>query len=267
MMNVIVTLLALLLLAFLALMGTAYVYQDRMLFHPTAVAADSREKLAPWSVTTTLGDITLHGWYAPAESTDAPLLVYYGGNAEEISWNLPALRELGVAALLINYRGYGDSEGEPSETALKEDAVALLDHWLEKTGRAPADTILMGRSLGSGVATYVASQRAVKGVILVTPYDSLVSVGQSHYPWFPVSTLMRNRFESINLAPQLSMPLLSILAGQDRVVPPALGRRLNAAWKGPVTELEIGDADHINLTSAPAYQPALQNFVNQLRTR
>ncbi|WP_210396716.1 alpha/beta hydrolase [Motiliproteus sediminis] len=264
MMNFVLGLLSLLLLAFLALVGVAYFYQDRMLFHPTPVAADSRDKLAPWAVSSMIGGARLHGWYAPADRADAPLLVYYGGNAEEVSWNLPALRELGVAVLLFNYRGYGLSEGEPSEAALKADALALLDHWLEQTGRSPAETILMGRSLGSGVATYVASQRAVRGVILVTPYDSLVRVGQTHYPWFPVSTLMRNRFESIKLAPQLSMPLLSILAEQDRVVPPALGRRLSSAWQGPVTELEIKGADHINLTSAPDYQPALKKFVDDL---
>jgi len=265
MLGIAVGVLALLLLAFVTLCAAAYLFQDQLLFHPQPLTPEYRTRMAAWATHLENDGVRLQGWYAPADDPTAPLLVYYGGNAEEVSWNLPALRELGVSVLLFNYRGYGDSTGTPSEAALKGDALTLLDRWLQTTNRRADEVILMGRSLGSGVATYIASLRPVRGVILVTPYDSLVSVGRLHYPWLPVDRLMRNRFESITLAPALAMPLLNLLAQNDRVVPAPLGRRLGAAWRGPVSEISIAGADHISLTSTAEYRQALHRFVRQLR--
>ena len=264
MINFLLVVVALALVAFLALMGLVYVNQDRMLFQAPPLTPDNRARFSPWAVSLAVDDLQLHGWYAPADDPGAALLVYFGGNAEEVSWNLPALRALGVSVLLFNYRSYGDSEGAPSEAALQRDALAIVDHGLALSGLTLARVVVMGRSLGSGVATYVASQRAVAAVILVTPYDSLVAVGQRCYPWFPVSLLMRNRFESIRLAPQLPMPLLNLLAAQDEAVPAELGQRLGRAWGGAVTERMIAGADHINLTSRDEYRQALAAFLNSL---
>src|SRR5262249_22796712 len=126
-----------------------------------------------------------------------PLVIYFGGNAEEVSWLLQESPRLAPwALLLVNYRGYGLSDGRPSESALYNDAVALYD-WV--TARPDTDArriVFVGRSLGTGVATYLASQRTVSGVVLVSPYDNLVEVARGVYPYLPVDGLMRYRFDS-----------------------------------------------------------------------
>lgn len=255
----------LLLAGYLLLMVMSYVYQERMLFLAPPLADSASAQFQKHATEYPLEGATLRGWFLAADDPLAPLVVYYGGNAEEGSWNIPHLKQLGVSILLINYRGYGASDGSPSEAALKEDALKLLDHWTQLKNIPLTQVVLMGRSLGSGVATYVASQRAVAGVILVTPYDSLVAVGQHHYPWFPVSLLMRNRFESVQLAPQLQMPMLSLVGGKDKVVPPARAHALQQAWAGPSETKLFANADHINLTDDPTYWPSIHQFIDRLR--
>jgi pimeloyl-ACP methyl ester carboxylesterase len=106
----------------------------------------------------------------------------------------------------MNYRGYGGSDGTPSETALLSDALFVFDYMLATEGIDPAHVVLMGRSLGSGVAVHVAAKRKVGGVILVTPFDSLVNVARAHYPIFPVGLMLKHRFDSAALAPGITTP-------------------------------------------------------------
>ncbi len=117
-------------------------------------------------------------------------MIYFGGNGEEVSWLVPEFSRVpDWAALLVNYRGYGLSEGQPSETKLYRDALALYDRATRRPDIDSGRVIVMGRSLGTGVATYLASQRPVAGVVLISPYDSLVQVAREAYPFLPVNLL------------------------------------------------------------------------------
>src|SRR5262249_19315765 len=157
--------------------------------------------------------------------------LYFGGNAEEVSWLVETAPPLGAwALLLVNYRGYGRSEGRPGERALFADALLLHD-WAR--GRPEVDRsriAAMGRSLGPGVAVHLAAERALAGVVLVSPFDSLTAVAQRHYPWLPVRWLLRHPFDSLARAPSIQTPLLCLTAGRDTIVPPAHSARLCAAW-------------------------------------
>jgi pimeloyl-ACP methyl ester carboxylesterase len=167
----------------------------------------------------------------------------------------------GWSVLLMNYRGYGLSQGAPGQDELYRDALFLYDHF---TARAEIDkqrVVLMGRSLGSGVATYVASQRRVAGVILTTPYDSIAAVAQNFYPYVPVRLLLRHPFDALSLAGEIRVPLLALVAERDQVIPPIHAERLIAAWAGPKQRVVIPGADHDSLVGENLYWDSVRAFL------
>jgi len=211
---------------------------------------------------TTPDNIRLHGWYIKNNAQKkSPLIIYFGGNAEEVSGQLMALEPLnGWSLLLVNYRGYGLSEGSPSEKHLFNDAVLLYD-----TFRADAESIVAyGRSLGTGVAVYLASQRPLKGVILVSPYDSIRHIAQKNYPYVPVSYLLKHHFDSLALAPSLKMPMLALIAAKDKMIPPSHSFALIEAWGGVTQQEIIPDADHNNITLGLRYWDYISAFLLNL---
>jgi len=171
----------------------------------------------------------------------------------------------GWSLLLVNYRGYGESEGKPGETALFADALAIHDHARSRADVDPERIVAMGRSLGTGVAVHLAAERKLRGVILVSPFDSLLAVASRHYPFLPVSLMLRHRFDSLSRAPQIEAPLLALVAADDRVVPVSHSRVLFDAWRGPKTWLEIPRADHDSIAGDPAFWNAIAEFLKALR--
>ena len=189
----------------------------------------------------------------------AQAIIYFGGNAEEVAANSADFRQLfpGHTVYLVNYRGYGGSSGSPSEAALFADALAVYDS-LQGEHRV---IHTMGRSLGSGVAVYLAGSRQVGKLALVTPYDSIAEVAAGAMPWFPVRWLLQDRFDSRQRAGELDNPVLVLMAERDRVIPSIRSERLIEAFKaGQVRSQVIAGADHNNIGLAPAYRQALGNF-------
>lgn len=214
----------------------------------------------------------LHGWLVkPQAASPAPLVIYFGGNAEEVSWMLDAVGDPvrgetpGIAWLLVNYRGYGLSEGSPSEAALVADALALYDFAAAQPVVDPQRIVAFGRSLGSGVAVALAAQRPVRAVVLVSPFDSLASVAKHHYPYLPVDWLLRHPFDSIALAPALRQPLLCFIAERDEVIPPAHSERLFAAWGGAKRKVALAGAGHNDTDGAAGFWPSLRGFLEEQR--
>ena len=242
-----------------------------MIFHPQPVDSRVTKELAPLAfeipvIDRKSGDfITLRGWFQLEEpSKKRPLIIYYGGNAEEVSWNAWSFDNIATDSfLLVNYRGFGDSEGKPGEQVFYDDAVAVFDHITESNQLEPEQIVLMGRSLGSGVATWVASQRQVSKVILVTPFDSLTEVAKKHFPWLPVNWLLNHRFESVERAPQITVPALAILAENDHVVPPRYGQRLMVEWGGPHQVETIANANHNDISNFSDYWHHINEFMGK----
>ena len=132
--------------------------------------------------------------------------------------------------------------------------------------RADAGRIaVMGRSLGSGVAVYLAAQRPVAGVILVSPYDSIESVANGVYPFLPISLMLKHRFDSLSRAPQIKVPLLCLVASDDRVIPRPHSERLCAAWGGVKHWREIRPSEHDSVANAPDYWRAIAAFLADLK--
>ena len=202
---------------------------------------------------------------AVQEHSGSEALIYFGGNAEDVSWTLGELAQQfpGRALYLPHYRGYGGSAGEPSQAALTTDALALFDHVQKKHARVA----VIGRSLGSGVAMQLAAQRPVSRLVLVTPFASLRSVAAHHYPWLPVSLLLKDQFDSAALAGKLRVPTLVMLAGRDQVMPASSSRQLIAALGERSQIHEFTQADHNDIAGQADYYPTLKAFLAQFHGR
>jgi len=242
-----------------------YFLQDSLIFYRQPLAASQREALARRAdvaeVWLTAADGTrVHAWHLKAGPT---LVLYFGGNAEEVSWMLDAARAQapGVSWLLLDYRGYGLSEGSPSQKALIADALALYDRAAKLPAVDSGRLYAFGRSLGSGVAVALAAQRPLRGLILSTPYDSLRDVAARYYSFLPVRWLLKHPFDSVALAPRLDTPLLCLIAGRDEVIPPAHAERLYEAWRGPKRRVFLASASHNTTDEAAEFWPSIRAFL------
>jgi len=200
---------------------------------------------------------TLKIWMVERPGSSA--LIYFGGNAEDVGASIASFAERlpGHSLYFVNYRGYAGSSGEPSEAALVGDAIALYDRL---QGRH-AQISVLGRSLGSGVAVQLAYARTVDRLVLVTPFDSLASVAQSHYPWLPVRVLMLDRYESASCAPSIRAEALVVVAEADEVIPRARTDALIRAFKVRPRVLVLEGARHNDLDGDPAYLAEVVEFL------
>ena len=232
-----------------------YIAQRKMIYLPSAEArvenaaairlASDGETLKVWR----LGD-----------GRDA--LVYFGGNAEDVALTIPAFSTgfSGYTIYLANYRGYGGSSGTPSEAGLLKDALALYDYArLPRLGHR--NISLIGRSLGSAVAAHVAAQREVHKLVLVTPFDSVLKVARGMFPLFPVSLLLKDRYDTAALAHKITAPVLILIAAHDHIIPRKRTDALTTAFPTKqITVTVLENADHNDVADAPEYDAALSAF-------
>jgi alpha/beta superfamily hydrolase len=192
-----------------------------------------------------------------------PAVVYFGGRSEEVSWVVRDAGKLfpGMAVLAVNYRGYGDSHGEPAEIYMVEDGCMLFD-WLASRVHVDARRIaVVGRSLGSGVAVQVAKQRPVHSVVLITPYDSILALAKRKFRVMPIEYMLRHRFESIKFAPALKAPTYVLRAASDDVVPHSNTDQLVAKLAQLCADDTIPDSDHFNIPYLEATQSRIAAFL------
>ncbi|MCK5720652.1 MAG: alpha/beta hydrolase, partial [Thiomargarita sp.] len=194
---------------------------------------------------------TLQAWYFKNNSqSPAPLIIYFGGNAEEVSSHFTDLEHFtGWSLLLVNYRGYGLSEGKPSEKVLFDDALLIYDKFAARTDIDAQKIVAFGRSLGTGIAVYLAAHRKLAGVILISPYDSVASIAQEVYPYAPISLLLNHPFRVINYANKIQIPMLALIAKNDHIIPPHHSFKLIDAWGGQVHKKVIENTDHNNIVN------------------
>jgi uncharacterized protein len=197
-------------------------------------------------------------WVMPRPGPRA--ILYFGGNAEDVAYSLEGFSKAypSHSLYLINFRGYGGSSGRPTENGLQDDALAVFDQVHELHPRIS----VIGRSLGSGVATYLASLREVDRLVLVTPFDSLVKVAGEHFPWLPVALLMRDRYDSASRASSIRAPVLIVIAGADEIIPRARSDALAAAFVPAQVRVTVLDgAGHNEIDSRPQYLESIAEFL------
>jgi len=233
------------LLLYLGVCATLFFFQRSFLYHPQSATASGSTNL----VLTTKDARVL---VTTREHPGPHALIYFGGNAEDVSYYLPSLADAfpDHAVYLLNYRGFGGSTGGPSESALFADALTLYD----KVRDEHPQVAIVGRSLGSGIAVYVASLRPVARLILVTPYDSIEDLAARQFPYVPVRWLLLDKYQSWKYAPKVTAPTLIIAAEHDQVVPRASTELLLTRFKTGVASLKtLPGTDHNDIAENGDY--------------
>jgi len=244
-------------LLYLGACGYLYANQRSLLYYPTPAVAEpvpGAERIVLHSDGETLRILRV----GPAEGK---ALIYFGGNAQDVSRLIPVFRHAFPQrpVYLVNYRGYGGSSGSPSEAALLRDAVTVFDF----VRLRHADVAVIGQSLGTGVAVFLATVRQIARLVLITPYDSIETVAKSSFPQFPVSLLLKDKFMSAARAASVRSPTLILLAERDEVIPRASSDALIASflWLRPVVEVVSGTT-HNSVCTADACLQRLADFLH-----
>lgn len=208
----------------------------------------------------------LHGWLLKKDLARLPTVFYFGGNAEEVSVNLKDFSaRLNANAVLINYRGYGQSSGSPTEDRLKSDAVAIYDHMAAQLDLDPARCAAWGRSLGSSMAAWLALERGLSKLILTCPFDSIQAVAGAYYPTWLVNLVLEDRHRTIDFAGQITCPALILVAPDDEVIPYRHTHRLYERLSGPKQLVPVHGAGHNTISSFDTYFKAVNAFLEQDR--
>ena len=200
----------------------------------------------PWGIVRyqTADGVRLSGAYFAPPTSDRPVVLYFHGNAEAAAQNLPlaeALHAAGLGVLLAEYRGYGGQAGSPSEKGLYADGEAALAE-LGRLGVPTARVVLVGRSLGSGVAVELATRHRVAAVVLVSAYTSIVDMGRAVAGRL-APLVIRDRFDSLAKIARVTSPVVLLHGTRDDVVPVEMGRRLAAACPH-ARYVEVPEATH-----------------------
>src|SRR5438477_10399014 len=246
------------------------VFRPRALDEGQARALAHTRRVEAVDVATSDG-IMLRGWLKHPERWTAghrhPLVIVYGGVGQEIS-EFAALAHSGAAWgwLAINYRGFGLSEGSPSERTVLDDAKRVYDWALARPDVDGANIVVLGRSLGSYVAIAVAAERKVRAAILATPFDSAAALGEEHFHWLPLpfARLMQSRYNPGLMAPQVSAPALFVLAEKDDVTPVKNGLALAKRWGGVATTVLLPGLGHSGIERHEAYWDSIDEFLSTL---
>jgi uncharacterized protein len=258
---------------YIALCAGMYWSQDQLLYFPTSEI----DRPGVQALRIKRGDVTIKVW--ALHPSAQPALLYFGGNGEDVGANIQDFERAfpDRAIYLVNYRGYGGSTGQPSEAALIADGEAIYDQLAAQHDHI----IVMGRSLGTGVATALATERPatersareppagaaarpVAGLVLVTPYDSIANVGAGRYPWLPVRWLIKDSYDSAARIGKVKAPVLVLVAeNDDSILRPRSDALIAAAPAGLTHVVVIPSAGHNDIETFPAYWPALKAFIEQ----
>ncbi len=249
------SLIALISIAYLLLVLSMFLFQRNFLYYPVPYQHGVNRN----EVRFNSNGLNLHGWILNPGQSKA--LIYFGGNSEAIENNIANFEAVfkDYSLYLIHYRGYGKSEGKPTEAGLFSDAITIYDSIVSQY----QSISLMGRSLGSGVAVYLASKRKTEKLILLTPYDSIAEVAQVHFPFIPARYVARDRFESFRYAPRITAPVLMVTAELDQVVPVERALKLKEFLSNAtVTYKMVNSAVHNDVTEYAEYLQLLSDFVD-----
>lgn len=242
-------------IGYFSLCTVLYFYQDNLLYFPRdrVVSDPENTYLLPSDVGQTVVTTEI--------KNSNKAVIYFGGNAEDVSRNLEAFNKTFPehSLYLMHYRGYGGSDGEPGEEGIFQDARSLFD----LVNQTHADIVLIGRSLGSGVATRLAAETTPSRLILVTPFSRVEDVASEIYWGFPVSLLLKDKYLSWRYAKEVKASTAIIVATDDKVIPMHSSMKLFDSFKPGLAKVyELNNAGHNNISSDPDYYPLLKQLTH-----
>ncbi|MBN1993769.1 MAG: alpha/beta hydrolase [Anaerolineae bacterium] len=254
---------------YISLVAFFFFIQERLIYFPTrritATPADiGLAYEAVWLETT--DGVKLSGWFIPAEEARGVVLFLHG-NAGNISHRLDSLEifhRLGLSVLIIDYRGYGQSEGQPSEQGTYLDAEAAWHYLVKERQIPPGQIILFGRSLGGAVAARLAQQNNPGALILESTFTSVPDVAAKYYPFLPVRLLARFKYNTLARLPQINCPVLVVHSPDDDIIPYSHGKQLLAAAPEPKEFLALkGGHNEGIFISGKQYEAGLDAFISK----
>lgn len=239
---------------------------EKFIFHPRQNHPGFSRAWKDCELTLELNHQHLQGWLIKNEQVKNPaFIIYYGGNSEDISLSLNELEKFNASSfLLMNYRGYGNSSGRPTEQHLLDDALQIYDLMVKEYGISPSNIYLLGKSLGSYVASYVASQRTVRGLILVTPFDSFEHLVNKIVRWVPLGWLFKHHFNTQKCLAQVKCNILILSAEKDEVIPQECTQSLISLNIPNLSFTLIQDADHEDISEHDEFFSEINQFLSAL---
>ena len=247
-----------------------FLMQDRMIYQPwrELSASPSRVGLAFENVDFEASDgVPLHGWFIPADKPGGKVLLFFHGNAGNISHRIESINifhELGLDVFIFDYRGYGKSGGKPSEEGLYRDGIAAMGYLADR-GFSPDDIVIFERSLRNAVAARVSLFTPPHALILESSFTSLAEMASRVVRLFPVRLLLRSEYPTEENLGQVSCPVLVIHSPEDEIIPFSQGIRLYETAPEPKTFLQIsGDHNGGFLLSGETYLRGLEDFLFSL---
>ena len=252
-------------LVFFLMLAMIYIFQRHLIYFP-ATKTPTRQAYDAGDMQsiklTTSDNVILNAWYKPA-ATDKPTILYLHGNAGHIGFRMYLVRQFisqGFGVLLFDYRGYGGNKGTPTEEGLYQDARAAM-YFLQQQGLGNKQLILYGESLGTGVATKLATEFQICALILQSPYTSLTALTRYHYPWLFIPP--KDKYDSLERIKNIHAPLLILHGKRDDVVPYLLGLELFNQANEPKQWVAFPDRGHNDLWDTK-FVEVVNHFINQV---
>lgn len=264
-MNVVI----ILLVFYLAFLITIYFMQDRMLYYPEREISQTPKDIGLEYEEVSLrtkDNVNISGWYITAKH-EKGVLLFCHGNAGNISHRLESIsifHNLGLSVLIFDYRGYGKSEGKPSEKGTYRDAESAWNYLVEVKQKSPDRIIVFGRSLGAAIAADIALKKIPAGLILESSFMSVPEMGKKHYPWIPVKYVSKFHYSTIDKILSITCPKLIVHSPDDEIVPFEQGKSLFEKAVQPKEFLKIrGGHNEGFLISGDLYREGLKSFVHK----
>jgi len=255
---------------YVLLVVVMFLLQGCMVYHPTRELEGTPDQagLAYEDVYIRTGDgVKINAWFVPADDAKGTILFLHG-NAGNISHRIDSLaifHYLGYSTLIVDYRGYGRSEGSPGEEGTYLDAQAAWDYLRQKRKINAAGIVVLGRSMGAAVAAWLAGEERPGGVILESGFTSVPDRGAEMFPFLPIRWMSLIRYDTLGRIASVRCPVLFVHSRDDRLIPISHGRRLFEAANEPKRLLEItGTHNDGFITSGSVYTDGLVKFLDSV---
>ncbi len=238
-----------LVLMYVSAVAVVSLFQEKLIYHPSReIKHTPRERGLEYEdlKLQTADGVNISAWYVPHDTVKAHILFFHGntGNIGNPMAELAKLHSLGYAVMLVDYHGYGQSEGTPSEQATYQDAQAAWNYLTVTRGIPAKSIVVMGESLGGGIAIDLASRVEPGALVTKSTFTSMADVGALHAGWLPVRMILRHRYDSIDKVPNIKCPKLIIHTAGDKLIPIAQSRKLFAAAAEPKQFMETPGVHH-----------------------
>ena len=266
-MNYFTTILLIFIIIYFFILISTYIFQRNLLYHPSEnnYSSDTLDVSIIKVKITTQDDIELLSWYHNKDIDKYKTILFLHGNAGSLENRIHKInhfKDMNVNFLLVAWRGFSGNKGKPTEKGLYEDARSAVT-WLKSKGVKENNIIIYGESLGTGVATEIAQNKNFAGIILESPFTSMIDAGKDKYPYLPVRLLLKDKYESDKKIKNINRPILIMHGKVDNIVPFHMGKRIYELANEPKYSYFSEYDDHMMEYNEKLLK-TLKNFINSL---